>query len=466
MNNKTLFNKALIQRYDCAGPRYTSYPTAKQFTENYDDNDYLEWIAASNEDPIPASLSLYLHIPFCDTICYYCGCSKIVTKDRARAAPYIKLLKQEIVMQAKLFAGDREVTQIHWGGGTPTFLNDDEIAEIMQCLRDNFRIMDQHGEFGIEVDPRTVDRQRIQHLHKLGFNRISFGVQDFDENVQTAVNRVHSSEQIAQSIQAARDYHFESINIDLMYGLPEQSVASFDKSLDEVIKLSPDRLAVYNYAHMPEMFKPQRRIDAERLPSAAEKLSILQLTINKLQDAGYVYIGMDHFAKQSDALVQAQQNGTLHRNFQGYSTHANCDIIAMGITAISRIGDNYSQNVRSIEEYQQRLQENRLPVFRGIELEPDDVFRREIINQLSCNNVLDITRLQQKWQVDFKNYFADIMDKLKEMARDELIELDETAIRITPKGRLLTRSVCMLFDRYLQDELKSRSATQSYSRVI
>ncbi len=466
MNNKILFNKGLIQRYDCAGPRYTSYPTAKQFSEDFDDSDYIGWIKASNEDPIPASLSLYLHIPFCDTICYYCGCSKIVTKDRTKATPYIKLLKQEIAMQAELFADDREVNQIHWGGGTPTFLNNDEIAEIMQCLRDNFNISSSQGEFGIEVDPRTVDITRIEHLHQLGFNRISFGVQDFDEEVQIAVNRVHTTRQIEEAIQAARDNQFESINIDLMYGLPEQSVESFSKSLDTVIRIDPDRLAVYNYAHMPEMFKPQRRIDANRLPSPAQKLAILQLTIDKLQDAGYVYIGMDHFAKQSDALVKAQQNGTLHRNFQGYSTHANCDIIAMGITAISRIGDNYSQNVRSIDEYEQRMKSGRLAIFRGIELEPDDVFRREIINRLACNNFLDIKRLEQKWSINFQHYFADVLHKLQEMADDELIEMDESSITITAKGRLLTRSVCMLFDRYLQQDLQSKQTKQSYSKVI
>ncbi|HHO59805.1 MAG TPA: oxygen-independent coproporphyrinogen III oxidase, partial [Thiotrichales bacterium] len=405
MESKILFNKALIQRYDYAGPRYTSYPTAKQFVTDYNDNDYIEWITASNEDPIPASLSLYLHIPFCDTICYYCGCSKIVTKDKSKAAPYLALLKKEIAMQGKLFADDREVSQIHWGGGTPTFLDDAEIADIMTSLRQHFHVTPENGEFGIEVDPRTVDANRIRHLRELGFNRISFGVQDFDANVQQAVNRVHSSEQIMQSIRAARDNHFESINIDLMYGLPEQTPETFSRSLDATIEADPDRLAVYNYAHMPEMFKPQRRINASALPTPEQKLAILQLTIDKLQNAGYVYIGMDHFAKASDALVKAQQNGSLHRNFQGYSTHANCDIIAMGITAISRVGDNYCQNVRTIDEYRQRLDAGRFAVFRGIELEPDDVLRREIINKLMCNNYLDIEKLEQKWGIHFLTYF-------------------------------------------------------------
>ena len=462
MESKILFNKALIQRYDYAGPRYTSYPTAKQFVTDYNDNDYIEWITASNEDPIPASLSLYLHIPFCDTICYYCGCSKIVTKDKSKAAPYLALLKKEIAMQGKLFADDREVSQIHWGGGTPTFLDDAEIADIMTSLRQHFHVTPENGEFGIEVDPRTVDANRIRHLRELGFNRISFGVQDFDANVQQAVNRVHSSEQIMQSIRAARDNHFESINIDLMYGLPEQTPETFSRSLDATIEADPDRLAVYNYAHMPEMFKPQRRINASALPTPEQKLAILQLTIDKLQNAGYVYIGMDHFAKASDALVKAQQNGSLHRNFQGYSTHANCDIIAMGITAISRVGDNYCQNVRTIDEYRQRLDAGRFAVFRGIELEPDDVLRREIINKLMCNNYLDIEKLEQKWGIHFLTYFADALPRLDEMADDGLITINSKEITITPMGRLLTRSICMQFDRYLQAE----KMQQFYSRVI
>lgn len=462
MSSDILFNKELIQRYDYAGPRYTSYPTAKQFSTDYNDSDYRQWVHESNEDPIPSSLSLYLHIPFCDTICYYCGCSKIVTKDRTRAAPYLELLKKEIAMQGALFADDRKVIQIHWGGGTPTFLTDEEIADITNSLHDSFHIDDNSGEFGIEVDPRTVNEARIRHLREMGFNRISFGVQDFDPRVQKAVNRIHTTEEIMASILAARNNHFASINIDLMYGLPEQTPETFERSLDAVITATPDRLAVYNYAHMPEMFKPQRRIDEAALPSPEQKLAILQLTIEKLQQAGYVYIGMDHFAKATDDLVKAQQDGTLHRNFQGYSTHANCDIIAMGITAISRVGDNYSQNVRSIEEYDTRLKEDRLATYRGIELEPDDVLRREIINQLMCHNRLDIERIEKKWGINFINYFEDALPKLDEMIDDELITMNNKTIAITPKGRLLTRSVCMQFDRYLQQEKVQRA----YSRVI
>jgi len=462
MDNKVIFNKELIRRYDTFGPRYTSYPTAVQFTTDYDANDYLNWAKASNEDPIPAPLSLYLHIPFCDTICYYCGCSKVITKDKSKAAPYIALLKKEIKLQGALFAKDREVSQIHWGGGTPTFLSDKEIYEIIECIRDNFNVPANNlVEFGIEVDPRTVDQQRIKNLANMGFNRISFGVQDFDHEVQEAVNRVQSTEQIQQHIVDARAENFQSINIDLMYGLPKQSVQSFSKTLDTTIELNPDRIAIYNYAHLPKMFKPQRRINEDELPSPEEKLNILQLCIDKLHDAGYVYVGMDHFAKASDDLVKAQQEGSLHRNFQGYSTNADCDMIAMGITAISRVGDNYSQNVRTIEEYKERLDKGEIPVFRGIELEADDVLRREVINDLMCNNQLDIKKIEKEWHIDFHSYFKPSVDNLRQMADDGLLTIDKDRITITTSGRLLARSICMQFDRYLQEENNNR-----FSRVI
>ena len=462
MDNKIVFNKDLIRRYDTFGPRYTSYPTAVQFTADYDDEDYRRWVKDSNEDPIPSPLSLYLHIPFCDTICYYCGCSKVITKDKTKAAPYIKLLKQEIKLQGALFAKDRKVTQIHWGGGTPTFLSDEEIKEIIDCIRENFNVVDDSEvEFGIEVDPRTVDQQRLKSLSEMGFNRISFGVQDFDPAVQEAVNRVQSTDEIKQHIDDARNFGFKSINIDLMYGLPKQTVQSFTETLDTTIKLNPDRLAVYNYAHLPEMFKPQRRINEDELPSAEEKLNILQLCIDKLQDAGYVYIGMDHFAKKTDDLVTAQKEGSLQRNFQGYSTHADCDMIAMGITAISQVGDNYGQNVRTIEEYENYLKQNRIPVFRGIELEADDVLRREVINQLMCNNSLDIEQLERRWRIDFKSYFKSSLEGLQQMADDGLLKISNTKLTITVTGRLLARSICMQFDRYLQEQSNKR-----FSKVI
>jgi len=435
MENKIVFDKDLIRRYDTSGPRYTSYPTAVQFTTDFNLNDYIGGIKHSNEDPIPSPLSLYLHIPFCDTICYYCGCSKVITKDKSKAAPYIKLLKQEIELQGALFAKDRQVTQIHWGGGTPTFLDDKEIYEIIKCIRENFNVPADHEiEFSIEVDPRTVDRQRLKNLSNLGFNRISIGVQDFDDKVQASVNRIQSTAQIKNHIADAKLFRFKSINIDLIYGLPKQTVSSFSETLDTTIELNPNRIAIYNYAHLPEIFKPQRRINEDELPSPEEKLNILQLCIEKLQDADYVYIGMDHFAKESDSLVKAQREGSLHRNFQGYSTHADCDMIAMGITAISRIGDNYSQNVRTIDEYETCLKQNKIPIFRGIELEADDVLRREVINELMCNNELDIIKLEKKWKIDFKAYFKPSLNNLQKMTEDGLIKIENTKLIITSSG--------------------------------
>ena len=463
MSNQVIFDKDLISRYDRSGPRYTSYPTAVQFSTDYNAEDYREWVDDSNNDPIPTNLSLYLHIPFCDTICYYCGCSKIVTKDKDKAPAYVELLKREIVLQGALFDKDRPVTQIHWGGGTPTFLDNDAISDIFDTIKQNFTVPEgDSGEFGIEVDPRTVDENRIAELRNLGFNRISFGVQDFDHDVQVAVNRIHSKEQIIEVIDAARKNDFYSINIDLMYGLPRQSLESFEKTIQTTIDASPDRIAVYNYAHMPDLFKPQRRINEDELPSAEEKLKILQMTIEKLQQAGYAYIGMDHFAKQSDDLSKAQQQGTLHRNFQGYSTHADCDIVAMGITAISSIGDNYSQNVRTVEDYSRCIEQGEIPVFRGIELEADDILRREIINQLMCNNKLDIKQLEKKWGIEFTKYFAEAITALQKMQGDGLIEIDENHIEVTASGRLLSRTISMEFDRYLEKNKPSKR----FSKVI
>lgn len=463
MDNKIVFNEAMIKRYDCTGPRYTSYPTAVQFRSSYSAADYRDWVNTSNDDPIPAPLSLYLHIPFCNTVCYYCGCSKIVTKDKAKARDYIELLKQEIELQGALFDTDRRVTQMHWGGGTPTFLEDEAITDILGALQQHFRLeMNDSGEFSIEVDPRTVDVQRIANLRAMGFNRISFGVQDFNPEVQEAVNRVQDTQQIMDNMQAARANSFHSINIDLMYGLPKQSLQSFAQTIDTTIEADPDRIAVYSYAHMPDMFKPQRRIDEDELPAAEDKLAILQMTIEKLQQAGYVYIGMDHFAKHNDDLVKAQQNGTLHRNFQGYSTHADCDIVAMGITAISSIGDNYSQNFKTMDDYAAALDICEIPVYRGIELEADDVLRREIINQLMCHFKLDIKQFESRWGIDFRSYFESALTELHKMSNDGLLKISDERIEITPVGRLLARPICMKFDRYLQE----KEQQQRFSRVI
>ena len=457
------FDLDLINRYDKTGPRYTSYPTAVQFVEDYTVRDYRNWAYESNNDPIPAPLSLYLHIPFCNTICYYCACNKIVTKDYNKAEAYVQLLKKEIGLHAALFDRDRPVLQMHWGGGTPSYLKNEHVRELLDCINENFSLTnDADGEFAIEVDPRTVDANRIKTLRELGFNRISFGVQDFNPEVQDAINRINSKEQILSVINAARDARFHSINIDLMYGLPKQTLSSFADTIRATIETSPDRIAVYNYAHLPEMFKPQRRIDEHELPSPQDKLDMLQQTINMLQDADYVYIGMDHFAKKDDDLVRAQQNGSLYRNFQGYSTNADCDVIAMGVTAIGRIGDNYSQNTRALDQYEATLAKNEIPVFRGLELEPDDLLRKEVINQIMCYFRLDIAKLSSKWGIDFNEYFEREFVHLRQMEKDGLISITPEQIEVLPAGRLLARSVCMEFDRYLQE----RELQQRFSKVI
>ena len=457
------FDKQLINRYDRAGPRYTSYPTALQFSTAYGSEDYIEAVEQSNDDPIPSPLSLYFHIPFCKSICYYCGCSKIITKDQSKASAYVKLLLREIKLQGQLFDRDRKVNQIHWGGGTPTFLQDQDIQLILDTTAKYFSLSDEADrEYSIEVDPRTVTPARIARLRTFGFNRISFGVQDFDPDVQEAVNRVQDTQLILDNIHAARESEFNSINIDLMYGLPKQTLSSFTRTLDQVVQANPDRIAIYNYAHMPELFKPQRRIDASELPEAAVKLDLLQLSIERLQKSGYVYIGMDHFAKAEDDLVKAQQKGTLQRNFQGYSTHADCDIVAMGVTAISQIGDNYYQNVKTLDDYESCLIQDQIPVYRGIELEPDDILRREDINELMCNFRLDISAIEKKWGIKFKNYFDASMSQLSQMMQDGLLRLTPELIEVTPAGRLLVRSICMEFDRYLQERRK----VEPYSRVI
>lgn len=460
--SKTLFDKQLLQRYDKTGPRYTSYPTAPQFSQKYNAEDYIRWVDDSNNDPIPSPLSLYFHIPFCDSICYYCGCSKVITRDQNKADSYVELLLKEIKLQGALFAEDRFVTQMHWGGGTPTFLEDSSIEKILKQARKSFNFSDEEGEYNIEVDPRTVDPARVARLGDMGFNRISFGVQDFNHEVQLAVHREQNTQQIIENIQAAREHKFKSINLDLMYGLPHQNVQSFTETLDITIEASPDRIAVYNYAHLPEMFKPQRRINEDDLPKPEQKLDILNLTIDKLQSNGYVYIGMDHFAKESDDLVNAQNTGTLHRNFQGYSTHADCDTIAMGITAISSIGDNYSQNVRTVEDYANKLKQNEIPIFRGLELEADDVLRKDVINQLLCHFELDIKKLENKWKFKFLDYFESAISNLQTMQDDGLLVMDENSLKITSSGRLLARNICMEFDRYMQEQ----SNKERYSRTI
>ncbi len=457
------FDANLIRRYDRSGPRYTSYPTAVQFHDAFGQAQYLDQARKTNDDSNLRPLSLYFHIPFCARVCFYCACNKTVTKDRARAIPYLDRLYQEIAAQGELFDRHRRVDQLHWGGGTPTFLGADQMAELMTITGEHFNLRDDDkGEYSIEIDPREVDQDTIPLLSKIGFNRMSIGVQDFDADVQKAVNRLQSEEQTLAVLDEARHNGFKSLNIDLIYGLPLQTVASFARTLERVIEASPDRISVFNYAHLPQRFKPQRRINAEELPSPTEKLALLQLTIELLTSAGYVYIGMDHFAKPDDELAIAQRHHSLYRNFQGYSTHADCDLIAMGTTAISAIGNCYSQNVRALDEYYQCIDQGELPVFRGIELNEDDRLRRKVISELICHFSLDMDAVDEEFGIDFESYFAKEINILRQMLSDELLELKDNSIQILPKGRLLIRNICMVFDRYLSEA----AATSAFSKVI
>ncbi|MDI6750564.1 MAG: oxygen-independent coproporphyrinogen III oxidase [Pseudomonadota bacterium] len=456
-----IFDPQVIRRFDVSGPRYTSYPTADRFVEAFDAAAYRSWLGKRTIGGIGRPLSLYFHIPFCNTICYYCACNKIITKDHGRSAKYLKYLGKELALQSAALDGPHDVVQLHWGGGTPTFLSHEEMKRLMEMTRQHFRLLPE-GEYSIEVDPRKVDRETVKLLAELGFNRMSVGVQDFDPRVQAAVNRIQTLDETRVVIDAAREFGFKGISVDLIYGLPKQNVISFNHTLDEVIKLSPDRLSIYNYAHLPNLAKPQRRINEADLPSPEAKLQILQLAIRRLTDAGYVFIGMDHFAKPDDELAIAQRQGRLHRNFQGYSTHAEADLLAFGVSAIGKVGPTYAQNYRTLDEYYDALDQGRLPVMRGIELTADDLLRRSIIQALMCHFELSIESIEIAHLIDFNSYFAAELADLREMEQAGLLTIDEQWITVEPKGRLLVRVIAMVFDKYLRaDRERVR-----YSKVI
>jgi len=457
------FNRALVEKYDRPGPRYTSYPTAPQFHQAFAMDDYHAAAQASNQASVPKALSLYIHIPFCKSLCYYCACNKIITQKSHRAVEYLNYLKREIAMQAALFDRTRTLRQLHLGGGTPTYLTREQLAELMDCLHQAFNLddSDEH-EFSIEVDPRTISTEQIEHLRQLGFNRLSFGVQDFDPDVQAAVNRQQSEEQIYALVAAAREAKFKSVSVDLIYGLPKQNVISFNRTLEQVLEISPDRISLYSYAHLPGLFKPQRRIFMSDMPTPDTKLQLLQLGIRRLTEAGYVYIGMDHFAKPNDELTIAQRQGRLHRNFQGYSTQAECDLLAFGVSAIGKIGPVYAQNVKTLDEYYDALDRDELPVLRGIELTADDLLRRAIIQALMCHFELSMQSIEIAHLINFREYFAEELADLKEMEKAGLVKIDGDWISVQPGGRLLVRGIAMVFDRYLRaDRERAR-----YSRVI
>ncbi len=462
MDQSLVFDIDLIRRYDKSGPRYTSYPTAVQFHEGFGEAEYRACVDATNHEAALRPLSLYFHIPFCDTLCFYCACNKIATKNRAHAVPYLENIHREIAMQGDLFDRSRVVDQLHWGGGTPTFISHEQMADLMAKTRQHFKLHDDDsGEYSIEIDPREVQADTICFLRDLGFNRMSMGVQDFDERVQKAVNRIQSEDQTFKVLEQARDQGFKSVSVDLIYGLPFQTVESFARTVDKIIGAGADRLSVFNYAHLPELFKPQKRISEADLPCATEKLEILQMTIEKLGQAGYVYIGMDHFAKPQDELAVAQREGSLYRNFQGYSTHSECDLIGLGVTSISMVGNSYSQNVKQLEDYQRLLDEGKLPVYRGIQLNDDDLLRCTIITQLICQFELEFAAIEQRFGINFSDYFSTELEEIATMHGDGLLQLDAHSIRVYPAGRFLIRNICMVFDQYLRHK-----STQRYSKVI
>jgi oxygen-independent coproporphyrinogen-3 oxidase len=455
------FDPALIAKYDGFGPRYTSYPTADRFHGGFTAANYGEALRARNRAGSDAPLSLYVHLPFCDTICFYCACNKVVTRDHGLSAEYVAHLVREIRMVSGRIEGVPPVTQLHWGGGTPTFLSRDEAAALMSALRAHFRFAPD-AEISIEVDPRKVDAARIASLRELGFNRISVGIQDFDAAVQQAVNRVQSEAETRTVIDAARDCGFVSVNVDLIYGLPRQTAGGFARTLDRVVAAAPDRIALYSYAHVPHLFKPQRRIVLSDLPAAPDKLAILALAIDKLAAAGYVYVGMDHFAQPDDELAIAQRERKLHRNFQGYSTQPDRDLVAFGISAIGKVGATYVQNVKTLDAYYEKLHAGELPVLRGVALDADDLLRRSIIGRLMCDFALDFAEIERTHGILFRREFATELAALAPLAADGLVEVAPDRLAVTRRGRLLVRAIAMTFDRYLREAREGRQ----FSRVI
>jgi oxygen-independent coproporphyrinogen-3 oxidase len=460
-SSELVIDPVLIRNYDVSGPRYTSYPTADRFVEAFGEAECRHWIGSRNIGGIKQPLSVYMHLPFCDTICFYCGCNKVVTRDHGRSAKYIKYLARELALLSQSLGAERAISQMHWGGGTPTFLSRGEMREVMSALNEQFERRPDF-ECSIEVDPRKVEPGTMGFLAELGFNRVSIGVQDFDPDVQKAVHRIQSEQVTRRVIEEARAAGMRSVNLDLIYGLPKQTLDGFDVTLEKVLALDPDRVALYSYAHMPRMFKPQRRISESELPSPETRLQILTLAIGRLTRAGFLYIGMDHFAKPDDELAVAQRQGRLQRNFQGYSTHPECDMLGLGISAIGRIGPTYYQNLKSLEEYYAALDAGRLPVWRGMVLTKDDLVRRAIIQALACHFRLSIESIESSYLVDFANYFSAEIEDLRRLEQDGLVELQPDWIVVTPKGRLLVRVVCMVFDRYLREHRQRKS----YSRVI
>lgn len=461
IQNQPIITTEMIQRFDISGPRYTSYPTADRFIEAFTESEYKQALEERKVGGLALPLSMYIHLPFCDTLCFYCACNKIVTKRHERAREYLDYLKKELDLHVPFFDQHPSLSQLHLGGGTPTFFSDDELVELMDYIKQHFELPES-GEYSIEVDPRTVDDNRLQALKAMGFNRISFGVQDLDTEVQKAVHREQSEAQIISLVNASRRFEFKSVNMDLIYGLPKQTPESFNQTLEKVIDLRPDRIALYAYAHLPERFKPQRRILQEDLPSGDAKITIMANAIQQLLDAGYVYIGMDHFALPEDSLAVAKRQGRLHRNFQGYSTQPDCDLISLGVSAIGRIGVSYSQNTKSIEDYYDALDQGHFPTVRGITLTHDDLLRRSVIMGIMCQGELDFESIELANLIDFKAYFAKELATLQTPDFNDLVIVDEDSIQVTDMGWFFVRAIAMTFDKHLQSNL----TRAKFSKII
>ena len=457
----------LLERYDRPGPRYTSYPAAPQFTTAFGPDEFRVHAARSNERTGPRPLSLYVHVPFCFSPCFYCGCNRLITRDTLQGVRYVRQLLHEIALVAPLFDSGREVVQLHLGGGTPNFLGAETLEWLIERLAKAFTFSRAPTrDFSIELDPRTVPPDYAPALARLGFNRVSLGVQDFDPEVQRAVNRLQSTDETLDLIDACRDSGFRSVNVDLIYGLPRQTPAAFRRTLRMVMSARPDRLAVYGYAHLPGLFKAQRHIDATTLPSAAQRLELLRLAVEELAAGGYRYIGMDHFALPDDELVQAQEAGGLQRNFMGYTTHAGCDLVGLGVSAISHVGESFSQNFRELKKWEAALEAGQLPVWRGLVLSEDDRVRAAVIAQLMCQGVIDISAIEARYGIDFATYFGAALARLKPHVADCLVGMADGRITVTPAGRLLLRSIAMCFDAYLKGSLPAEAQRTPFSRVI
>ena len=451
----------MLEKYDVAGPRYTSYPTADRFVDAFGVQDYQQALDKRRVGGMALPLSIYVHVPFCESLCFYCACNKIITKRHERGTEYLEYLRREMDLHIEHLGKGQTISQLHLGGGSPTFFNDEELKQLMDMIKRNF-VLAPHGEYSIEIDPRTVDAKRLAHLADLGFNRVSFGVQDFDAEVQKAVHRIQPAEQVCDLVGAARSLGFDSVNVDLIYGLPKQTPTSFARTLQQVATLRPERIALYAYAHLPQRFKPQRKIHAEDLPAAADKIEMLSIAISTFLSAGYVYVGMDHFALPTDPLAIAKRQGRLHRNFQGYSTQPDCDLIALGVSSIGRVGSTYSQNAKTLDEYYDHINQGKLPVVRGLALTSDDLVRRAVIMALMCQGDLQFEAFELAYMIDFKQYFAAELDSLKALEKEGLVIMDDASIQVTSRGWFFVRGVAMHFDRHLQtDQNRAR-----FSKII